>query len=106
MRGRYFRVLNQQYRPDDGFETHQGRHSFCVFIRVNYFGETAVKYKEPRSRLGCFSNQPKKILAIYPSISTFGWALSYPFKRFYWTFDKSVGFTEQCRPPPLFVFTR
>ena len=56
----YFRVLNQQYRPDDGFETHQGRHSFCVFIRVNYFGETAVKYKEPRSRLGCFSNQPKK----------------------------------------------
>lgn len=61
MRGRYFRVLNQQYRPDDGFETHQGRHSFCVFIRVNYFGETAVKYKEPRSRLGCFSNQSKKI---------------------------------------------
>ena len=96
MRGRYFRVLNQQYRPDDGFETHQGRHSFCVFIRVNYFGETAVKYKEPRSRLGCISNQSKK----------FGCALSYPFKRFYWTFDKSVGSTEQCRPPPLFVFTR
>lgn len=71
MRGRYFRVLNQQYRPDDGFETHQGRHSFCVFIRVNYFGETAVKYKEPRSRLGCFSNQQKN--SSYLSLYLYLW---------------------------------